>query len=44
MCEAEGDLGGVEPGPIFRETNLIAQMEEKLTAVEEVSDKIERFG
>ena len=41
MCKTKGDLGSIEPGPVFGETNLIAQVVKKLTTVEEVCDEIE---
>ena len=41
MLKGKHHLGGIKLGTSLRETNLVTQVEEKLTTIEEISDEVE---
>ena len=44
MLESQGNLSRIKARPILVETDLLAQMEEQLSTVEEVRHEVERLG
>ena len=44
VLEGEDDLGGIEPSSVFTESNLVAQMEEEFSTIEEVCDEVEALS
>ena len=43
MSERQNDLSCIEAGPIIREPNFIAQMEEELASIQKICDKVQRL-
>ena len=44
MLKSQGNLSRIKARPILVETDLLAQMEEQLSTVEEVRHEVERLG
>ena len=44
MLEGKSNLCSVETSPVFTEPDLVAKVEEQLSAIQEVGDEVEALG